>query len=532
MRQFRAFVVTVFVALSLQAQQQQISHSAWWTRVEALANDGMEGRNTGSAGHKRAAEYVAAEFRKAGLEPAGIEGYIQPVTFKTRRIVENQSSLTLQRDGRAESLILGTDANISMRVDPARNISAPLVFAGYGLKIPELGIDDLAGLNLKGSIVVYIASTPKSLPGPLQAHFGSAGERWKMYAAGGAIGTVSIANPKSTDVPWERSTLARLQPAMSLADASLDDAPGQLLAVTMNPAHADRLFAGTGYTFGELLALVDEGKAVPTFPLRGRLEAVTNVERSQVESQNVAGILKGSDPTRRNEYVVLSAHLDHLGVGEPINGDKIYNGAMDNASGIAAILEVAGRLQKSRVKLDRSILFLAVTGEEKGELGSLYYAAHPTVPGRSLVANVNTDMFLPLFPLRMLMVLGLDESDLGHDIRATANDLGLEIQTDPEPQRNRFVRSDQYSFVKLGIPALSMKVGYRENSPEAAIAARWTAERYHAPSDDLNQPVDLAAADKYVDVLVNLALRIANRPDRPVWNESSFFKRFAAGSKH
>src|SRR5689334_14040867 len=299
----RVLVISVFVALSLQAQQRQISHSAWWTRVEALANDGMEGRNTGSAGHKRAAEYVVAEFRKAGLEPAGIGGYIQPVAFKTRRIVENQSSLTLERDGRTESLVLGTDANISMRVDPPRNISAPLVFAGYGLKIPELGIDDLAGLNLKGSIVVYIASTPKSLPGPLQAHFGSAGERRKMYAAGGAIGTVSIANPKSTDVPWERSTLARLQPAMSLADASLDDAPGQLLAVTMNPAHADPLFAGTGYTFAELLALVDQGKALPAFPLKGQLEAVTTVERSQVESQNVAGILKGSDPARRNEYV-------------------------------------------------------------------------------------------------------------------------------------------------------------------------------------------------------------------------------------
>ena len=128
------------------------------------------------------------------------------------------------------------------------------------------------------------------------------------------------------------------------------------------------------------------------------------------------------------------------------------------------------------------------------------------------------------------MVLGLDESDLGQDIRATANELGLEVQSDPEPQRNRFVRSDQYSFIKMGIPALAMKVGYRENSPEAAIAARWTAERYHAPSDDLNQPVDLAAADKYVDVLANLAQRIANRPSKPKWNDGSFFKRFAKGS--
>jgi Zn-dependent M28 family amino/carboxypeptidase len=170
----------------------------------------------------------------------------------------------------------------------------------------------------------------------------------------------------------------------------------------------------------------------------------------------VAGILRGSDATRRNEYVAVSAHLDHLGVGEPINGDRIYNGAMDNASGIAAILEVAHTLHESGVKPARSILFVAVTSEENGLLGSRYFAAHPTVPAGSIVANINTDMFLPLFPLKTLMVLGLDESDLGRDIRATAKELGLGVQADPEPQRNRFVRSDQYSFIRAGIPALAM----------------------------------------------------------------------------
>ena len=221
----------------------------WWSHVEALANDGMEGRNTGSPGHKRAADYVAAQFKKSGLEPAGVGGYIQPVAFKTRRIVEAQSSLALVKNGKTEPLTLGEDANISVRVDPAPAVDAPLVFVGYGLNIPERNINDFAGVNLKGAIVVYISSTPKSLPGPLQAHFGSAAERWKMYKAAGAIGTVSIANPKSMDIPWARSTLARLQPAMSLADATLDDAPGQQLSITMNPAHADKLFAGSGHTF-------------------------------------------------------------------------------------------------------------------------------------------------------------------------------------------------------------------------------------------------------------------------------------------
>jgi len=279
-----------------------------------------------------------------------------------------------------------------------------------------------------------------------------------------------------------------------------------------------------------MLALADAGQTVPSFALCPRLKATVAVERAQVESQNVAAVLRGSDSRLRDEYVVLSAHLDHLGVGGAINGDTIYNGAMDNASGVAAMLEVAAALHKSATKPKRSILFIAVTGEEKGELGSLYFAAHPTVPRERIVANVNTDMFLPLFPLKTLMVLGLDESDLGGDIRATARELGVEVQADPEPQRNRFVRSDQYSFIKFGIPALAMKVGYEPNSPQAAIAAKWTAERYHAPSDDLNQPVDRTAAATYVDIVTKLAVRIADRMDRPKWNDASFFKRFANGA--
>ena len=253
------------------------------------------------------------------------------------------------------------------------------------------------------------------------------------------------------------------------------------------------------------------------------------MNRSGVESQNVVGLLRGTDARRRDEYVVVSAHLDHLGIGAPIDGDRIYNGAMDNASGVAAILEIATELHDAHQRAARSLLFVAVTGEEKGELGSRYFAAHPTVPASSIVANVNIDMFLPLFPLKELMVLGLDESDLGTDIRAVADQLQLKIQADPEPQRNRFIRSDQYSFIRAGIPALAMKVGYEAHSAEAEIARKWTAERYHAPSDDLKQPIDVSAAVRYVEAVRLLAVRIASRPDRPNWNESSFFKRFRGG---
>jgi len=346
-----------------------------------------------------------------------------------------------------------------------------------------------------------------------------------MLRPAGAIGTIAIPSTQRLEIPWSRSTIARLQPQMSLADPALDEYRGQQIAVTMNPERADKLFAGSGHTLAELAAIDQAGRPLPRFALPARVKATIAVSRAEIQSQNVAGIVPGADPARRGEAVVLSAHLDHVGVGEPVAGDRIYNGAMDNATGVATILEVAERLHESGLRPARSLIFVAVTAEEQGELGSRYFVQHPPA-GTRIVANVNTDMFLPLFPLKTLMVLGLDESDLAGDIRAVASGLRLSIQADPEPERNRFTRSDQYSFVRAGVPALAMKVGYDANTPEAAIAQRWTAERYHAPSDDLNQPVDLKAALDFVNVIHQLAVRIANRATRPSWNDTSFFKRF------
>ena len=256
MRKVLFVTASCLVAASiLLAAQSTPGAKRWFSHIEALASDAMEGRDTGSPGHRRAADYVASVFQKAGLEPAGVNGYVQPVQLKTRRILEAQSSLALVRDGKTEPLTLGEDANLSVRSEPAPSLDAPLVFVGYGLNVPERQINDFEGLSMRGAVAVYIAATPAALPGPLQAHFGSAGERWKMYRAAGAVGTISIANPKSMDIPWARSTLARLHPQMALADASLDDTAGQQLSVTMNPAHAEKLFAGSGHTFAEMLAL-------------------------------------------------------------------------------------------------------------------------------------------------------------------------------------------------------------------------------------------------------------------------------------
>src|SRR5580658_618599 len=499
----------------------------WWSHVQYLADDKLEGRDTGSAGHRKAAAYVAGEFERAGLKPAGADGYMQPVRFHTRRLKEVESSLALVRNGESEELVLGEDALIGTRIDPAPFVDAEVVFAGYALTVPEMQYDDLAGLDLRGKIVLYINGGPANIPGPLRSHYQSAAERGRFLEHAGVIGTIGIQNPHHMDLPWQRIALGSRQPSMSLADPALDQQYGLKFTAVVNPAQAEKWFAGSGHSFDDLVALSDVGKPLPRFPLHASIRAKVAVERGEVESQNVAGVLPGADPLLKDQYVVLTAHLDHLGIGEPINGDRIYNGAMDNASGVATLLDIAESLNESKPKLRRSLLFVAVTGEVKGLLGSRYFAAHPTVKLGSMVADLNVDMFLPLFPLHSLIVFGLNESDLGDQIRAVAKAHGVRVEDVPEPQRNVFIRSDQYSFIRRGIPSLMMMVGYEKGSPEEKTVNTWLKERYHAPADDLRQPVDLEAAGRFDDLFRSLAEAVADRPERPRWNANSFFKRFA-----
>ncbi len=526
----KRFLLTALLLLAaVQAPHAQQNNGAanpaqaWWEHIKFLADDKMAGRDTGSAEHRRAADYVAAAFKRAGLKPAGTKGYLQPVQFVSRRVVENECNLALVRNGQAEPLVLGDEAVLSMRIAHAPSVEAPLVFVGYGLTIPEAKHDDLASLELKGKVVVLLTGGPPQISGPLKAHYQS--HRWQALQRAGVIGVIQIQNPRGQDIPWERSKLARFRPSMALADESLNENTGQQLAVTINPARAEKLFVGSGHTFAEILALADKGEPLPRFALPSSVRARVKFESKRLESQNVVGLLSGTDAKLKDEYVVLSAHLDHVGTGEPINGDGIYNGAMDNASGVATLIETALALQKTPLR--RSVIFVAVTAEENGLLGSKYFAARPTVLATALVANVNVDMFLPLFPLRSLIVQGLEESDLAMDLRAVGKELRLQILSDPEPERNAFVRSDQYSFIQRGVPSVSLKVGFEKASPQHEIVKHWRAERYHAPSDDLQQPIDFQAAADFNVAYLRIVKAIANRNERPRWNQDSFFRRFA-----
>ena len=501
------------------------SGQRWWSHIQFLADDNLEGRDVGSPGYEKAADYMAEQFRAAGLQPAGSEGYRQPMELRVVRIDETRCSLDLLADGKVQPVKLGDDAVLGVSSHAAENVEAGAVFVGYGLTVPELNYDDLAGQDVKGKIVVFVTGGPSDMSGPIKAHYQSGDERRKALLKAGAIGIISIPNPKSLEVPWSRVAAARFQPRMELHDPGQGVAPPLQVGIAFNPARADMLFAGSGHTFQEILAALNADKPLPHFPLLVKVHARVGMTRSEAKSENVVGVLPGSDPELKKEYIVISAHLDHLGIGEPVNGDRIYNGAMDDASGDASLIEIARAIRDSGTKPKRSILFLSVTGEEKGLLGSQYFAAHPTVTG-TIVADINMDMYLPLFPLKYLEVQGLGESTLGDDVRAVAGQSDIQVQADKEPEHNRFIRSDQYSFIKKGVPSLAFKFGYIPGTPEEKIFKAWYTERYHAPSDDLNQPVDLAAAAQFNVILEKLALRVADADHRPEWEPNSFFRRF------
>lgn len=498
--------------------------SRWWSHVEVLAGPQFEGRLTGTPGYDKAAAYAADEFKAYGLQPAGTDGFLQPMAFAVQRVLADRSSAALVVDGKVQPLQVGPDLLLGARVPQPTTIEAPLVFIGYGLHLPEAGYDDFARLDLKGKIAVYVNGGPADISAALKAH-SRGSETWRAAQAAGAVGLITLPTPKSMDVPWERQIQNAGQPGMYPADAGLNDVRGQAFSASFNPAQAEKLFANSGHSFAEVLALADAGKPIGAFDLKASLKAQVATETSQVTSANVVAKLPGTDPKLAAEHVVVTAHLDHLGPNTTGQGAPYYAGALDNGAGVASVLEIARELAKAKPK--RSVLFVLVTGEEKGLLGSKYFAGKPSVPADSVVANINMDMALPLWKFDSVLMYGVDESTLGDTARAAAEAAKLEVVADPYPDRNSFIRSDQYSFIRAGVPALAFKFGFKPDTDRARIEKEWRAARYHALGDDLSQPVEKAEAVKFNDFLGDLILAVADEPARPAWKETSFFKRFA-----
>ena len=520
-----AGLASVLALSSAQAQvsDREAAGKAWWAHIEFMAADAQQGRLTGSPGEKASADYVAAQFKALGLQPAGVDGYFQPVTFKAQRVLAEQSSVALVDGGVATPLALGPDLLLSARLPQPATIEAPLVFIGYGLVIPEFGHDDFAGLDVRGKIAVVINGGPAELSGPVKSHTRSA-RTWKALEAAGALGLITLPTPKGMDIPWARQMLLASQPGMYLADPSLGDVGGPRFTASVNPAQAAKLFAKSGHDFSALLTAAEAGQKLERFPLNLSLRATVKTEVTDVASANIIARLPGSDPKLAAEHVVVSAHIDHLGVGAPINGDAIYHGAMDDASGVASVIEIAKAMKTQKAKPKRSVLFVIVTAEEKGLLGSRYFAMKPTVPKASLVADVNMDMPLPLWPLKYLLIQGASESSLGGEADTVAKAIGYALTSDPYPDRNSFVRTDQYSFVKAGVPSLALKFGYPVGTASYQIEKDWRTNRYHSPADNLSQPVDLPAAADFNAYVTALTLKIADNPAKPTWNADSIFK--------
>jgi Zn-dependent M28 family amino/carboxypeptidase len=526
-------ILPLLVALSLSAsatarEPASVAEraAAWWGQVETLAADGMEGRAAGSEGHRRASALVADRFAALGLQPAGDAGtYFQTTRFEERRILPEGTQASLVAGGAEAVLRLPDD--MVMRITgapPPESVDAPLVFIGYGMHLPEAGHDDFAGIDFTGKVAVVIGGGPAALSGALKSH--ARAERGRLLAQRGAVGLITLGTPAQAEQPWANIARASAQPGMYPADPAMRTIATPFLSASLNPAAAERLFAGSGHSFAEVAALADASRPVPGFALATRLRARVATEARQVESRNVVARLPGRDRRLRAEHVVLSAHLDGLGVGAPVAGDAIYNGALDNAAGVAALIDIAGQYRRQRVRPRRSILFVALTGEEKGLLGSRWFAKAPSVPRASIVANLNYDMALPLFPLTSITILGLEESSIGAEARAVSEAMGLPLAPDPFPDRNSFVRSDQYSFIEEGIPAVAFKFGFAARTPEAETERAWRRDRYHGPSDDTSQTVFREDEIRLHDFIAALALRIADADARPRWNDDSFFRRF------
>ncbi|MGH8481592.1 MAG: M28 family metallopeptidase, partial [Nevskiaceae bacterium] len=484
------------------------------------------------------AEYVASQLRLAGVEPAGTDGYFQPVPYAVASIDAPRSAMRLHRGTRARTLEWKKDWIAGADVLRERTqVRAPALFAGYGVRAPELGHDDYAGLDVRGKVVVIMLGAPKNFAANPRAYYSSTAVKERAAAEQGAVGIVLLRNAHdASKYPWELiAHNAGRVPSMKWVAAdgrAADYSPEIRGSAVLSEGAAAALFEGAPKRHAELLATDAAGEALPRFALPVEIEIEKRGTVSRLASPNVVGVLKGSDPALAAEHVVYSAHLDHLGVGAAVDGDDIYNGAYDNAMGIAMLLETARAFAAMQPRPRRSILFVAVGGEERGLLGSDYFARHPTVPARQLVADVNLDMPLVLFPLADVVAFGSEHSTLGAAAEAAARAEGLRLAPDPVPDEVIFIRSDQYSFVRQGIPSVFLTAGSTSSDPAVdgpAVVQAFRRTHYHKPSDDLSRPVDWAAVATFARMNLRIGAIVAQADAPPAWHAGNFFgEKFGA----
>ena len=519
----RAFLLatTLLAAAPAAAQDLAPDAAALKAHVQFLASDAMKGRDTGSPEIAIAEQYVAAQMLAAGLRPGGPNGsWLQPVPLVGYQSADH-GTFTVKRGATSVPFEWGTHYFARANPHIAKvSVSAPVVFAGYGVVDKASGYDDYKGLDVRGKIVAVLRDAPRHLAGDARAHLGQPDEQARVAAERGAVGVILIeGSTRNALFPFAATKPYWNNPAMTWSDGSAGSVASAPAFAYLGMDGAAKLFEGSKLDWAEILAADKAGKKLKRGPLGVSVEATANTSIEKVAGNNVVGLLEGGD--LKDEYVVISAHLDHVGVGKPdAKGDTIYNGAMDNAVGTGSMIEVARRFRDGGKKPRRSILFVAVTAEEKGLVGSEYFAANPTVPRGSIVANVNLDMPILTYPFEDLVAVGADHSSVGAVVAQAAASEGVKVVPDPEPEQNFFVRSDHYSFVKAGIPSVSLDVG--PGGPGAAAAKEFLEQHYHKPSDHM-ELIDWTQGLRFVKLNHAIAAALANADERPTWNKGDFF---------
>lgn len=494
-----------------------------------LSDDAMEGRKPGTRGFTLAANYVQAQFEALGLLPAGENGtYRQNVPLRQWQINEKGSSAIIRLKDNERQLIYGKNYILSPNFNQASaDVSAPIVFVGFGVTAPELNYDDYKNIDVKGKIVAYFNGAPTSFPSNQRAYYSSA--KAENAAAHGAVGVISFSLPSDVRARVESAAPRARQGIYRWIDKTGKPQrifPQLQCTVSLSDSTARSLFAGAAKNFEESVAIAHRNMP-QAFPLDATISVHTETNSgNDIAGYNIVGLLPGSDPVLKNEYVVYVSHIDHLGIGRPVKGDSIYNGAHDNASGMAINLEAARLYSLLPKAPKRSVLFVAVTGEEMGLLGSDFFASNPTVPKDKIVANLALDMPFFFHPLLDIVPYGAEHSSLKQEVTAAANYLGIQISPDPMPEQVVFMRSDHFSFVRQGIPALFIKSGSQTGNPNLdglKLNLDWRATIYHSPQDDMNQPFDFNAAAKHVQLQFLIGYLTSQAPNRPTWNKGDVF---------
>jgi hypothetical protein len=499
------------------------------SHVVFLADDLLEGREAGTRGYDLAARYVASQFAGLGVLPGNKGSWYQQVSLGRSTA---QAGAKLQVGTQSFNSGEGFIFTPSVQAGPIA-VDAPLVFVGMGIDAPAQGHDDYRGLDVRGKIVVTVAGQPEGLRSDVAAHLGSA--RAQMAAARGAVGMIVVRPAAAaTQAPMARLATFASRPATSwVKENGAPGAPHQQLRFTavVDEPVAEAMFAGARRSWAQVRADLDAKRRPAGFALRPRARAERTAQTEVFTSPNVVGIIPGSDPSVANEYIVLMGHLDHIGIsaaGEDPNADRINNGAMDNATGIATLIEVARKFSDGSNRPRRPILLVAATAEEKGLLGASYLANNPIVDGK-IVGVVNLDMPILTYDFQDVIAFGAEHSEMGQMVERAARAMNVGLSDDPLPEQGLFTRSDHYPFVQAGIPSVFLMTGFQNGGEEKFKG--FLGGNYHSPRDQLNQPFSWRAGARFAELNYRIARELANAPAAPRWYRGSFFGDTLGGNQ-